>query len=133
MNSFNSLITSDLNAAKLSIKLNSSNTATMQEISYGLKTYIRDAVAIIIKEERQQIRDSSGNTNRILLILLIIYIIGLVFFYLAWAYPMAIQFNTEIKVTFKMLNMIPISVIQSIKSIREYLVKWAKKNNNPFC
>lgn len=133
MNSFNSLISRDLLSAQQDVKSNSKNTITMQEITYGLKNYIRQAVSRIITEERLQIRNSSDNTNRILLILLIIYVIGLALFYLGWAYPMASQFNTEIKVTFKMLNMIPSAVIQSIKPIREYLIKWAKKNNNPFC
>ena len=96
MDSFNAVINSSLENARSDIKSYSVNTKAMQEISYGLKRYIREAVNVLIDEERIEMRSSSDNTSRILLIFLIIYIISLAIFYFAWAYPQAAQFNTEV-------------------------------------
>jgi flagellar biosynthesis protein FlhB len=140
MDSFISQIESNINTARQDVINKGLSYVEIQGIDYGVKKYIKDLVSLLISEERNEMRQSSDSTNRILLILLILYIISLVIFYVSWAYPMASKFNTEvqllltqIKVTFKMLNMIPFKVIQSIDTIRDFLLNWSRKNNVSWC
>ena len=128
--------TSSLNQANNSIANGSDPTSSrteLQSIDYAISNYIAPSISLLIQQERAELQSDSDSINRVLVIVLVFYVISLVIFYLAWAYPLAIKFHTEIKVTFKMLNMIPISVIQAIPTISNYLLDWSRKNNNLVC
>lgn len=133
MDEFVGSMEGDIPGVRSRIKPNDPNIREIEEIDYSMKNYVREAISKLIKEERIEMKKFSDSLSRIFLILLVVYIICLLIFYAAWAYPTASKFNTEIKVTFKMLNMIPVSVIRSIEPIRVFLERWTKSSTKHCC
>lgn len=101
-----------------------------------MRNHVEAAFKVLIEQEIVELQELSDSVNRVLLIFLILYIVVLIIFYAIWLFQKANRLNTEvsslifltfkIKVTIKMLNMIPLNVIMGIQSIRSYLMKLAK-------
>lgn len=99
----------------------------MKEITDTMKNQFKSIVDELVSNGRTEMQEDVDTFKRILLTLLVIYIFLLFFFYIFGIYPNASKLNTEIKITIKMLNMIPLNVILEISSIRNYLYKLAKR------
>lgn len=61
-----------------------------------LKKHIRETIKVLISQEIEEMSTSQDTTNRVLLIILAIYVVVLAVFFVLWIYPTANRLNTEV-------------------------------------
>jgi len=116
------------NSTKNSI-LNLMRTDQAKEINNMQNIYIKSTFRLLMTEFKRSLKESFSSALTIRLIVFIIFIVVLLSIYTLLWQTLIRKITNDIWRTKSMLNMIPLSVIAKIKSIRLYLKRfWNERN-----
>lgn len=98
------------------------------DLFYVSREIIADLYAKLMSQIRVHITDTSKLYTEILIIFLVFLGLLMLYLFTKIIYPLGNKLKSNIVTTIRLLNMIPVSVISQIKSIREYLTEISSKN-----
>jgi len=109
--------------------LNLMRTTQATEIQKMQNVYIKSTFRLLTSEFRQCLKDRLNNALTLELIILIVFVALLLTIYFVLWQTLAYKIALDVWRTKSMLNMIPLSVISKIKSIRLFLKRfWNERN-----